>query len=256
MTFAILGATGQVGSSILQVLTHSQPESKINVLVRSRAKLERMAPTSASSPPVNVFEGPISNVPLLTACIRDTTAVFLAVATATNVPHSRIAVDQVEAVVAALETLRSERGARQKLPTLVLLSSAETEEKLVLSIPLFVRRLLFQCNYWIYTDLIAAEAYLRARSGWIDAVYFKPGGISHDVQTGHVLSEDESMTFVSFLDVAAGMVECAVDGERWSGKSVSVLATRKARFPAHQILVGLPISLLGTYFPWLYTKLF
>lgn len=255
MSFAILGATGQVGSSLLHVLTDSQPDAQINVLVRSRAKLESTAPASVSNSSISIFEGQITDVPLLTSCIRNTTAVFLAVATTSNAPGTRIAQDQVKAVVAALGSLRSE-GTQRKLPTLVLLSSAETEEKFVLSIPLLFRRLLFQCNYWIYTDLLAAEAYLRENSDWVNSVYFKPGGISHDVKTGHVLSEEESMTFVSFLDVAAGMVECAIDGDRWSGKSVSVLATRKAKFPAYQILVGLPLALLGTTFPWLYTKLF
>lgn len=262
-SFAILGATGQTGNSILQVLLSDHQSSSISVLVRSRAKLERMTPQLAGGgagagskkiPPVRVHEGVISDVPLLTECIRGTSAVFLTVATPDNLPHVRVARDQAEAVVAALERLRAEDSS-QRLPTLVLLSSSETEERFVLSIPWPVRKLLFLCNYWIYTDLIAAEKYLRDRADWIDAVFMKPGGISHDVRRGHILTADTSMTFVSFLDVAAGMIECAVDGERWSGRSVSVLAKSKAKIPLENFVL-LARNLVGTFFPNLYLRLF
>lgn len=268
-SFAVLGATGQTGNSILQVLLAEQQASSINVLVRSRAKLERMTPQLAAGrgdndnkiPPVRIHEGVISDVPLLTECIRGTTAVFLTVATPDNRPHVRVARDQAEAVVAALERLRAEAaaagagGGTAKLPTLVMLSSSETEERLVLGIPWPVRRLLFLCNYWVYTDLMAAERYLRDRADWVDAVFFKPGGISHDARRGHLLSTDTSMTFVSFLDVAGGMVECGIDGERWSGRSVSVLSKSKAKVPLESFVL-LARNLLGTFFPRLYLRLF
>lgn len=259
-SFAILGATGQTGNAILQVLLTEQRPSSISLLVRSRAKLDRMTPQLAdatTSTKVRVHEGVISDIDLLTECIRGTTAVFLTVATPANTPHVRIARDQVEAVVAALERLRAEAGpaGAERLPTLVMLSSAETEERLVQDVPWLVRRLLFQCNYWVYTDLIAAEEYLRERAGWVDAVFFKPGGISHDVRRGHVLSTDTSMTFVSFLDVAGGMVECGIDGERWSGRSVSVLSKGQAKIPLENLWL-LSKNLLGTYLPQLYLRLF
>lgn len=276
-SYAILGATGQTGNAILQILTaQDPPPSSINVLVRSRAKLERMTPSiagdssSSNKKRIHVYEGTITDTALLTACIRGTTAVFLTVATPDNKPYVRIAREQAEAVVTALETLRGggteseaeeeaneakEEKKQQTLPTLVMLSSSETEERLVQGIPWPVRKMLFLANYWVYTDLIAAEKYLRDRAEWIDAVYFKPGGISHDIQRGHALSTDTSMTFVSFLDVAAGMVECAEDGKAWSGKSVSVLSRGKAKIPLESMVL-LTRNMLGTFFPTLYQWLF
>ena len=74
-----------------------------------------------------------------------------------------------------------------------------------------------------------------------------PGGLSHDVQQGHELSEEKQQTFISFLDLAAGMVEVADADARWDGKHVSVVLKggRKAKIEywAPVILVDLPVSL-------------
>lgn len=270
-TYAILGATGQTGGSVLQVLAAERPGVDIKCLVRSRPKLERMYPDIVASPSrVQVFEGQISDVPLLTDCIRGASAVFLCVASPDNKPHLRIARDQAEAVVAALEALREEQqsapvqgekpGAvvtKTPLPLLVMLSSAETDEpRFCADLPWAARRLLFAANWWIYTDLIAAERYLRERSGWVDAVFVKPGGISTDARRGHVLSTTGSQTFVSFLDVAGGMVQCADEGAaRWSGGSVSVLSRGKARveWSSGPVLLR---NMVCTWVPWLYPWLF
>lgn len=269
-TYAILGATGQTGGSVLQVLASERPDVNINCLVRSRSKLERMYPDIVASRNVKVFEGQISNIPLLTDCIRGTSAVFLCVASPDNKPHLRIARDQAEAVVAALEALRAEQQSahsqREKpgsaslkasLPLLVMLSSAETDEaRFCADLPWAARRFLFAANWWVYTDLIAAERYLRERSGWVDAVFVKPGGISTDVRRGHALSAEGSQTFVSFLDVAGGMVQCADEGAaRWAGGSVSVLSRGKAKveWTSGPLLLR---NMACTWVPWLYPWLF
>lgn len=267
-TVAILGATGQTGNAILHNLTTEHPNIRINALVRSRAKLTRMLPANLPPTALQIHEGTINNVPLLTACLRNTTAVFLTVATMDNTPHCRIARETAEAVIAALQILRDESStttaaAATKLPTLVFLSSAETQENpFMLETPWLVRRMLFAANYWIYTDLIAAERYLRTKMGemeGLDVVFFKPGGILHGSRSGHVLSVEESMTFISFSDVAGAMVECALDGERWAGKGVSVLAEEKVAM-GWAMLVGVPLvlvkNLLATVSPWLYQRLF
>lgn len=279
--YAILGATGQTGGSVLQVLASERPDVNINCLVRSRPKLERMFPDIVTSkqqpsppPKVKVFEGQISDIPLLTDCIRGTSAVFLCVACPSNKPHLRVARDQAEAVVAALEALREEQrqeptqgrgekkpgaaaAAATRLPLLVMLSSAETDEaRFCGGIPWAVRRVLFAANWWVYTDLIAAERYLRERSGWVDAVFVKPGGISTDARRGHELTTEGSQTFVSFLDVAGGMVQCADEGaSRWAGGSVSVLSRGKARveWSSGPVLLR---NMLCTWIPWLYPWLF
>lgn len=257
---------------MLQVLASERPDVHVNCLVRSRPKLERMYPqVVASSKQVKVFEGDVSDVPLLTDCIRGTSAVFLCVASPTNKPHLRIARDQAEAVVAALEALRAEQQRQQQrqqqqqqtgkqsphLPLLVMLSSAETDEaRFCADIPWLARRFLFAANWWVYTDLIAAEKYLLERSGLVDAVFIKPGGISTDRRRGHVLSTEGSQTFVSFLDVAGGMVQCAEEGSaRWAGQSVSVLSRDKAKveWASGPVLLR---NMVCTWVPWLYPWLF
>ncbi|KAH8764882.1 hypothetical protein F5883DRAFT_421878 [Diaporthe sp. PMI_573] len=252
-TYAILGATGQTGGSVLQVLASERSDVHINCLVRSQSKLERMYPDIVTSTKqVEVFEGQISDVPLLTDCIRGTSAVFLCVASPNNQPHLRIARDQAEAVVAALEALRAEHK-KTPLPLLVMLSAAETDEaRFCADLPWLARRFLFAANWWLYTDLIAAEKYLSERSELVDVVFVKPGGISTDRRRGHVLSAEGSQTFVSFLDVAGGMVQCAEEGAgRWAGESVSVLSEGKARVEWANGPVLLR-NMLCTWVPWLY----
>lgn len=139
---------------------------------------------------------------------------------------------------------------------LVMLSSAEAEiePKFSLGVPWLVRQILFAANYYIYVDLIEAENHLRSKE-WLRVVFVKPGGISHDVRRGHTLSEEQQQTFVSYFDVAAGMVECAENGEKWSGKSVSVASTGKAKmlWSAVPLLSkGLLIYLLPWSHSWLY----
>lgn len=57
----------------------------------------------------------------------------------------------------------------------------------------------------------------------------KPGGLLHDKQRGHELSTERARTtFLSFLDLAKGMVEIAnTKDNRWDMKNVSALPTSK-----------------------------
>lgn len=153
--------------------------------------------------------------------------------------------------MAALDAMRKQEP-NAKLPTLIMLSSSETDEKLSESIPWPIRKMLFASNYHIYIDLIEAEKYLRAREDWITTVFMKPGGLSNDIRGGHILSTEDQQTFLSYLDLAAGMVEVAEEGDgRFDGKSVSVLSQGKAKIEWTALLV-LARGLLVYLFPWLY----
>jgi hypothetical protein len=80
----------------------------------------------------------------------------------------------------------------------------------------------------VYADLIKAEEYLRSQDSWIASTFVKPGGLVHDKQKGHELSTERQQTFLSFLDLAAGMVEVAdTEGDKWDMKNVSVLPTAR-----------------------------
>ena len=88
---------------------------------------------------------------------------------------------------------------------------------------------------YVYDDLIAAEAYLRGyethgegnRDRLFELCFVKPGGLWQVEKQGHVISEERSLTFTSFEDVAGGMCEIARGfaeerENRWVGGEVSV----------------------------------
>lgn len=104
---------------------------------------------------------------------------------------------------------------------------------------------------FIYDDLKVAERSLRAEEDWVTTIFIKPGGLANDKQRGHKLSLDEQDSFVSYLDLAAAMVETADDTEgRYDMKNVSVVnAGKGAAFPRSTPAVIL-YGLLVHFFPW------
>lgn len=130
-----------------------------------------------------------------------------------------------DVVVSALEKLRRDEP-NAKPPRLIVLSSASLSAHLSRSVPRVVHWLLLTCASHVYADLAKAETYLRSQGSWISTTFVKPGGLAHDAQKGHELSTERQVTFLSFLDLAAGMVEIAdAEGEGWDGRDVSVVPT-------------------------------
>jgi oxidoreductase AflX len=250
-TYALLGATGQVGQSLLTILYDSPSQPTIHALVRSSAKLEQLNPEATASSRLKTFTSASvdADIPTLAACISGTRAVFLAVALTQNDPACRIAQDTAEAVIAAITLLKQQ--ARPVPGKLVMLSSAETEMRLCGDIPWLIRHILFAANSYIYRDLMAAEQYLRSQADLVSTTFMKPGGLSHDRQTTHELNTERQQTFISFLDLAAGMVEVAESEDgTWDMKSVSVLASGQAK-PAYENAPKLLQGLILHFFPWL-----
>jgi putative NADH-flavin reductase len=220
--YAILGATGSTGSSILQLLSAS-PDNKIHVLVRSKSKLKKVAPSSLENPNIKVFEGSISDHETLAQCLTGTKAVFLTVAITDNKPSCTISQDTAHAVVNALKSIKNNKS-NFKAPRLIVLSSSSLDDKFWDDTPPIVHSIIWKCNSNIYTDLAKAEAYLREQEDWLSCTFMMPGAISFDVQRGHELSASKLQNFVSFLDVAAGMIEIAdEENGRWEGQNVSVV---------------------------------
>lgn len=254
-TYAILGATGSTGSSILQLLSAS-PSNHINVLVRSKSKLAKVAPSSTDNPIIKVFEGSISNIDTLSKCIAGTKAVFLTVAIVRNEPGCTIAQDTAHAVVEALNILRKS-DQNFKAPRLIVLSSSSIDDKFWDDTPAVVHNTLWKCMSNIYTDLAKAEKYLRSQEDWLSSTFVMPGGIAHDIQRGHELCTTRQQTFVSFLDVAAAMIEVAdEESERWEGQNVSLVLKdgQKARiewWAPWELGKGLVLHFL----PWMHSYL-
>ena len=79
-SYAVLGATGSTGSSLIRILLQSQ-DAQVRAYCRSKQKLNKLLPEIVEDKNLQVFEGSLENVELMTECIRGTRAVFLAVGT-------------------------------------------------------------------------------------------------------------------------------------------------------------------------------
>jgi putative NADH-flavin reductase len=251
-SYAVLGATGNTGQALLQVLLQS-PDNHIRAYCRSRSKLLRLCPATVDNKHVRIFEGSLEDVSLLAECIRGTRAVFLAVAVIDNMPGCTIAQDTASVVVAALEKLKMESDPIAKLPKLIVLSSASLEDSFCGDVPAFVHKVLSTAVSNLYKDLAEAEKFLRAQQSWISSTFIKPGGLVQDKQKGHQISMDTAKTPLSFLDLAAGMVEVAdTDNGQYDMKNVSIIATANDVVFPWDGLYFVFTGLLYHFLPWTY----
>lgn len=249
-TYAVLGATGNTGLSLVRVLLQS-PENQINAYCRSMEKLQSLCPEVQNSRNTHIFEGSLDDTMLLVNCLRSTRAAFMVVAHSDNVPETTVARDTAKNVIAALSVLQHESAT---LPKLIVLSSASLEPKFSEDVPGFVHKMLCLAASHVYKDLELAEAILRDEQSWINGTtWIKPGGLTHDNQKGHVLSKDMAKTPLSFMDLAAGMIEVADDREgTYAMANVAVNPTAKdVAFPWDAPLALLR-GLLFHFLPWTY----
>ncbi|KAK5654596.1 hypothetical protein OQA88_7226 [Cercophora sp. LCS_1] len=254
-TYAVLGATGNTGTALIQLLLQS-PDNQIHAFCRNKAKLARLLPDAVANPHLQVFEGSIDDVPLLASAIRDTKAVFLVTSTNDNVPGFRVGQDVALNVLQALREDSKLGYPESTRPKLVLLSSATLDDVLSSHTPWLLRRVLLWSASNVYEDLRRTEAILRAEEDWVKAIYIKPGALSVDKQRGHALSLTEESSPLSYLDLAAGMIEAADDsGNRYDNLNVGVINTNgRAKFPQGTVLCILT-GLLRHFFPSLHPHL-
>ena len=254
--YTILGATGQTGQAILEVLLRdSTPSRTIRCFVRSRAKLLSQKPELESDPSVEIFTGSINDPASLTPCLSGATAVFACIAINENTPGTSIALDTAHTIVASLVEIRNE-DPKARLPNVVVLSSATLNEHFMRDFPPVVHWMLLRAAGHIYADLRRAEAYYRLHSSWMKAVFVQPGGLVQGTPKGHIVSTDKEQTPLSFLDLAAGMVEvadkCSEEGTyAWKGVTV-VPAKDGTKFPL-MVPVYLVMGLVFWYLPFLWT---
>ena len=256
-TYAVLGSTGNCGSALIQNLLQS-PHNKIHAYCRNQAKLHGLLPQIVDNKQVQVFQGSIGDVDLMVDCVRDTKAVFLTVTTNDNIPSCRVSQDCAATVVQALQKVKRESGPGLKLPKLVLLSSATIDDHLARDMPGWFRPIMLAAASHVYADLRVTEDILRSHTSWLSIIFIKPAGLSPDVSRGHRLTLDEEESFVSHLDLSAGMIEAAEDEEgRYDGRNVCVVNKTRgigAKFPRGTpkcILMGL----LRHFCPWLHPYL-
>lgn len=286
-TYAVLGATGNIGLNILREFGKRQQAASsskssnsddnpihINAYARSKSKLLSLNPEASTNPHLSIHEGALEDLHLLTTCLSSTSAVFLTVAVSDNIPSCSVAQNTARLVVEALERLRSsqqrskdkDRDRGYQPPLLIVLSSSSISKRLWRGEGMSpsIHAMMLKAASHVYHDLELAEEFLRTyrgneKGGLYGLTFVKPGGLVHDSQKGHVLSTEASKTFTSFADCAAGMVEIAVSSERgrWSGEEVSVNSAEPKGASVSfseglALLRALLKGLLYHFFPWSY----
>jgi putative NADH-flavin reductase len=259
-TYAVLGATGNCGTALIENLLR-RPDARIHAYCRSRSKLLRLLPDIKDGGRLQVFEGSIQDVELLASCVRGCRAVFMVVSTNDNIPGCRLGQDTAATLIRALQRVQQQQTdggptAAAVLPKLILLSSGTVDEQFSRHVPFLLQPILLRSASHVYNDLIETEKLLRAQQDWLTSVYIKPGALSVDVQRGHALSFTDQDSPVSYLDLAAAMIEAADDGQgHYDQRNVSVVNTNgAAKFPAGTPMCIL-MGLLRHYFPFLHPYL-
>ena len=226
----------------------------VHAYCRNRAKLLRLLPQIEKDERVKIFEGSIQDVDLLVSCLRGARAVFLVASTNDNIPGCRVGQDTALAVIGALENLKlKDGGGPAKPPKLLLLSSATIDPHFSRHVPWLLQLILLRSASHVYQDLRETERILRAQESWLTTIYVKPGALSVDAQRGHRLSLTDQDGPLSYLDLAAAMIEAADDTEgRYDFRNVSVVPTNgPAKFPAGTPMCIL-MGLLKHYLPFLH----
>lgn len=252
VAYAVLGSTGNCGTALIENLLQS-PQNQVHAYCRNRVKLQRLLPQVVDNKQVQIFQGSIHDVELMADCVRDTKAVFLVVTTNDNIPGCRVSQDSAHSVIQALRKIKAESGPGLKLPKLVLLSSATIDDHLARDMPSWFRPIMLAAASHVYADLRLTERLLRAEADWVSTIFIKPAGLSPDISRGHRLTLDEEESFISYLDLSAGMIEAAGDDEgRYDGRNVCVVNQKRgvgAKFPKGTPMCIL-MGLLRHFFPW------
>ncbi|BCS01650.1 oxidoreductase tpcG [Aspergillus luchuensis] len=244
--YAVLGSTGNCGTALLKILM-KRPDAHINAYCRDKAKLLCLMPESIDKKDkITIFEGSIHDEKLLGTCMYDCHAVFLVVSTNDNIPGCRLGQDTATTVISALQALN-------QAPKIVLLSSASLDEHLSRHVPVLLKKVLLRSASFVYEDLVQTERILRKEAAWLTTIFVKPGALSVDIQRGHALSFTEENGPLSYLDLAAGMVEAVDDPDgRYDMRNVCVVNTNgRAKFPWGTPMCIL-MGLLRHYFPFLH----
>jgi putative NADH-flavin reductase len=254
-TYAILGATGNTGLSLTQLLLRT-PDARVHAYCRNKAKLMRSLPAGADSKRLEVFEGSIHDVDLFVRCLKGCRIVFLTITSNDNIPGCTLSQDSVASVLEALKIIRRDSGADIAMPKIVLLSSATIDAHLNRRMPRVFLPIMKRAASNVYKDLMVAEQLLRAEKDWLTTIFIKPGGLSVDEPRGHKLDFDEQESFISYFDLAGAMIEAADDPEGlYDMRNVGVVNTGGgAKFPRGTPLCII-VGLLRHFFPWMHPYL-
>ncbi|BAE59524.1 hypothetical protein BDV35DRAFT_384113 [Aspergillus flavus] len=234
VTYALLGATGATGSSILRHLLHDPPDSlRIQILVRSKIKLLQAFPDlqTRRNPQVHVIQGTSTDADALSECLRNATIAFMCVAQNGSPIGTTLCQDSARAIISALQQQQQSEGASYQPCTIVQLRSASLNPALAVQVPVFVHPIVSFCLFANYADIKqACQYYSEARKqGTLEYIFVDPPTL-HDANgtqsTGYRLISTESQaTALSYADLGAAMCEIAQRRSEFHGRAVGVTAT-------------------------------
>lgn len=237
--WALLGATGATGSSVLRCLLDENfgcaRSVQINILVRSRAKLLALFPEidkdESISRRVEVIVGNSTDDTAVMNCVRGASVVFSCVGQNDSGFGITLYSATASALVKSLKTLRRQKlqdHSEHSSPTIIQLRSASLNTVLARQAPWPVRKLVHFCLYYSYNDLKRAVKLLTSAaleadkdgSPLLHYIFVDPPTL-HDAQgttrTGYRLIKTETQqTALSYADLGAAMCEIAeraLDGE-------------------------------------------
>jgi putative NADH-flavin reductase len=246
-SYALLGATGATGSSVLRHLLYSSSSSDltVNVLVRSKSKLLAAFPgldrrsARAPTPTIRIFEGDSTNPDVLCAVLQDASLVFMCVAQ-NGSPMGTTLVQNTAA--ALIEARRRQAQPRGEL-TVIQLRSASLNPVLAVQVPRFVHRIVCFCLAAGYEDLRRACVLYEAAAteALLQYVLVDPPTL-HDAMgtqtTGYRLIDTTDMEdkerqkqaiCLSYADLGVAMCEIASRANKLRGQAVGVTATGPVR---------------------------
>ena len=247
-TYALLGATGATGSSVLRCLIADPPPDlhRLNILVRSKDKLLQAFPHILSSHTsklqIHIFEGNSTSATDLIPCLTNPSTIFMCIGQNGSFPGTVLLTSTVTATITALTQLRKQQDSEEKTPsyrppTILHLRSASLNPPLAAQAPLLVHKTVLFCLHHAYVDLRRACALYppAADAGLLNYVFIDPPTI-HDPRgvtpTGHALlltGREKQAPTLSYADLGAAMCEVAQRATELGGKAVGVTATGRVR---------------------------
>ena len=238
-TYALLGATGSTGSSILRSLLLQQPQDlTINAFVRSKLKLLAAFPdieesTGNNVVKVNIYEGVPSDQAALQGCLKNVDVVLACIASNYSSTGMSLIYDTTTAVIAALESQKSSLVAEYKPPTIIQLRSVSLNPVLRTGESWIARNMAWFAFRYIYEDLERAGNYLATAAAaspkLLDYIFVDPPSI-HDADgttpTGYKLVlEPPQEQVLSYADLGRAFCEVAERRGEFLGRGVGVSAT-------------------------------
>ena len=237
-TYALLGATGATGSSILRyLLAESGRDLRLKILVRSTSKLMKAFPNLNETSPfeISIIEGTSTDSSALERCLEGADAILSCVGSNNSTPGQSLTYDTAAATIDTLKTLRKVHRSEYRTPTVLMLRAEPINDSFATHMPIIAKLILNFCLHFAYADLRrAGDLYgstAKEDPELFQVIFVDPGAL-HDAEgterTGHRLVVDEEPgPDVSYADLGAGFCELAERCEEFKGKGVGVSATGK-----------------------------